>query len=158
VTPPPAHATGADLLAYWSNPNQKQQCSAHTAAIYRSAVRSVLAAQPHGHASDITPAPAPALARHAAANQGILADKTLLQYTSNFRCARRIYLAHLTARDGSHIAISLEGGRSLTVTIPGPLTDADHRRVLAALAERLAPAPETGQGSEGPGEQAGTAP
>jgi hypothetical protein len=98
------------------------------------------------------------VARFTTANQGVLAEKTLVQYASNFRCARRIYLAHLAAGNASHFAIGLDGGRFLTVTTPGPLTDAERRLALTALAERWAPAPETGQGAGNPGVQSGAAP
>jgi hypothetical protein len=57
VTPAPAHATGADLLAYWTSTDRAQLLSPHTAATYRSAVRRVLAAQAQGQGSDITAAP-----------------------------------------------------------------------------------------------------
>lgn len=158
MTPTPAHATGADLIAYWTSTDRAQQLSAHTAAIYRSAVRRVLAAQPQGQGSDITAAPSLLLARFTTANQGVLAEKTLVQYASNFRCARRIYLAHLAAGNTSHVAIGLGGGRFLTVTTPGPLTDVERRLALSTLAARWAPAPETGQGAANPGERNGTAP
>jgi hypothetical protein len=158
VTPAPTHATGADLLAYWTSTDRAGLLSPHTAAIYRSAVRRVLAAQPQGDGIDITAAPSHLLARFTNANQGVLAEKTLVQYASNFRCARRIYLAHLAAGSTSHFAIGLDGGRFLTVTTPGPLTDAERRLALTTLAERWAPAPETGQGAASTGEQSGTAP
>ena len=158
MTPTPAHATGADLIAYWVSTDRAGLLSPHTAAIYRSAVRRVLAAQPQGQGSDITAAPSLLLARFTTANQGVLAEKTLAQYASNFRCARRIYLAHLAASNATHFAISLEDGRRVTVTTPGPLTDAERRLALSTLAARWAPAPETGQSAGHPGEQIGIAP
>jgi hypothetical protein len=81
----------------------------------------------------------------------------LVQYASNIRCARRIYLAHLAAGNASHFAINLNVGRRVTVTTPGPLTDAERRLALCALAERWAPAPETGQDGN-PGGQSVPAP
>ncbi|HEV2633548.1 MAG TPA: hypothetical protein VGX23_00285 [Actinocrinis sp.] len=46
----------------------------------------------------------------------------------------------------------------MTVATPGPLTDAERRQALSALAERSAPAPDTGPGAGDPGEHSGTTP
>jgi len=138
----PRNANGHDLLAFWTKAHQAGLVGEHTASTYRAAVRRVLAAQPDGQDTEITHDPAEAIDRFTAANQTTLAPATLAQYASGYRRARKTYLDHHTnALDANRLEITLADGRSITVTTPGDLTDADRRRALTAVTSYLAPGP-----------------
>jgi hypothetical protein len=141
----PTGTTGADLLAFWTWARECGLFPAHAAANYQAAVRSVLAAQPDRLNTEITADPAEAVGRFTAANHDLLAPNTLTQYASGYRRARQLYLGyHVAGPDANRLQITLADGRSMTVTAPGDLTDADRRHALTALTAYLAPAPEPG--------------
>jgi hypothetical protein len=134
LPPSPTGATGTDLLAYLTD---EARCGRDRSALaHRTAARRVLAAQPDGEATDITTASAAVLARFADANRTALSESTLAQYASNYRSARRKYLRYLSAPDRPvRLAIGLGAGRSITVTTPGPLSNADRDHALRILGE-----------------------
>lgn len=152
--PPPTGPTGADLLAFLAFAKATGAVGEQAATGYRNAARHVLGAQVDGDATDITADPQTVIARFTATRRGELAPATLAQYASGYRRARTIYLQHLAAAacDTARVSVALSDGRAitLTVTVPGALTETERRQALGALSRHLAvvadraPQPETG--------------